>query len=304
MPCYDPRTLYRPHDGSKPTFEKPKHKTSRAVEVPCNVCIGCKLDYERDWSVRMVHQARTSGAAEFVTLTYADENVPYGGHFVHEHFTKAIKHLRDANPDRQLKYFMTAEYQKNGNPHFHFALFGLPLDDKRYFKSENGRPYYTSETLEKAWQGRGFHLTAELNLKTAAYMARYMLKDTTTKNAPKHWVYVDREGRCHDRQAPYATMSTRPAIGREWFDRYAKSDIYQSDGMVHIDGKMFPPPRTYDRWYEQQDPEHFAVIQEEREQRSKELKARWERTRERRAVKEESKKLKLKAGKRRKSGVL
>lgn len=49
------------------------------VEVPCGHCVGCRIDYSRMWSCRLLCELQTQPAGSksyFVTLTYDDDHVP------------------------------------------------------------------------------------------------------------------------------------------------------------------------------------------------------------------------------------
>ena len=64
MPCYHPITGYRakrpnPETGRFPiVFNHKDGWIDRKVNLPCGKCIGCKLEYSRQWAVRCTHEAQ------------------------------------------------------------------------------------------------------------------------------------------------------------------------------------------------------------------------------------------------------
>lgn len=46
------------------------------VQIPCGKCIGCRLDYARQWSDRMLMEAECHENNYFITLTYDDDQIP------------------------------------------------------------------------------------------------------------------------------------------------------------------------------------------------------------------------------------
>lgn len=73
---------------------------------------------------------------------------------------------------------MCGEYGENyGRPHFHACVFGLDFPD-RVIHSRTGSDHfiYRSEILEKLWPF-GFSSVADFSFETAAYVARYVMKN-------------------------------------------------------------------------------------------------------------------------------
>ncbi len=60
----------------------------------------------------------------------------------------------------------------------------------------------------------------------------------------------------------YATMSRRPGIGRDWFEKYS-GDVFPSDEVI-ARGQKSKPPRYYLDLLERQDPEAASEIKRER----------------------------------------
>ena len=85
MPCYNPQKAYfkrnpNPETGKYSLTFHPKNsnKELAPVETHCGRCIGCRLEYSRQWAVRCIHEAKMHKHNEFITLTYSEENIPNG----------------------------------------------------------------------------------------------------------------------------------------------------------------------------------------------------------------------------------
>ena len=136
------------------------------VTVPCGKCIGCRLEYSRQWANRCMLELQYHDSSYFVTLTYNEEHVPrsyYGNPETGEalpsltlckrDFQLFMKRLRKRFSDDTIRFFMCGEYGPTTfRPHYHAILFGLHLDDLVPFsRSEQGFQYYTSESLQACW---------------------------------------------------------------------------------------------------------------------------------------------------------
>jgi hypothetical protein len=49
------------------------------LKIPCGRCIGCRLEYSRQWAMRCHHEASLHTFNSFITLTYDPENLPQDG---------------------------------------------------------------------------------------------------------------------------------------------------------------------------------------------------------------------------------
>lgn len=136
MPCYYPITGYRakyvnPETGKRPLVFNPNEGfRDMPVTVPCGRCIGCRLEYSRQWAVRCVHEASMHDENSFITLTYAPEHLPYDTSIHKEELQRFYKRFRkklDAiygrtkyydeekekwryKPNKPIRYFSSGEY--------------------------------------------------------------------------------------------------------------------------------------------------------------------------------------------------
>ena len=67
----------------------------------------------------------------------------------------------------------------------------------------------------------------------------------------------------------FSRMSTRPAIGRRWIERYWE-EVYPRDSVV-LNGREQKPPRYYDKWMDQHHPEVMMLVREKRYEESQDL---------------------------------
>lgn len=271
MPCIKPLEAWQTSEGLKFAKDEKAHRFNhKPIKLACRNCIGCRIDKSREWAVRIMHEQSLHAENMFITLTYNDEHLPRDQGLHHDHFKDFMKRLRrwaDYNLDgRKISYYMCGEYgAKFGRPHYHAIIFNLRMPDaKKYGKLWN------SEILERLW-GKGYTSIGNVTLQSAAYVARYIMKKVTGDQAEKHYIkaLVDEEtGEIVDRfevEPEYNRMSTRPAIGKEWFKLYSK-DFGENpeEQQIHINGKAFPMPSYYLRQLEAQDPKKYEQIMEAR----------------------------------------
>lgn len=205
-----------------------------------------------------MHEAQLHEANSFCTLTYNDDSVPYQGQLVKWHVQDFIKRLR-AKLDYHygakypLRYYLCGEYgEEFDRPHFHVCLFGHDFRGDRVPLSRVQTGFlYSSEVLDTTW-GHGFCSVGELTFESAAYVARYVTKKVTGKNAAEHYTRVDGvTGEIYQKEPEFAMMSLKPGIGADWFKKY-KSDVYNYDYVV-VNGMKMRPPKFYDRLLERDD---------------------------------------------------
>lgn len=272
MPCYRPLHAWQrrePNGEGKRAvvFKEPHAQFSGSYEylaLPCGRCIGCRLEYSRQWAVRILHEAKCHEHNSFITLTYADEYLPSNSSLDKRDFQKFIKRFRADVFERAgttIRFYHCGEYgDKTQRPHYHACIFGWSFPDREIWRTnhQTKQRYYRSEQLERLWPF-GISVIGDLTFESAAYVARYVVKKINGKQASAHY---------GNRIPEYATMSRRPGIGANFFARY-RSDIYPSDQVI-IRGKAAKPPRFYDSQFEILDPEGFARVKEERKRRGME----------------------------------
>lgn len=279
MGCTRPLKGYRASGGGVVFSTKDGGFTDRHVELPCGQCIGCRLERSRQWAVRCMHEAQTHEANAFVTLTYDPEHLPSNGSLVVEDWQKFAKRLRkQVGP---FRFLHCGEYgERLGRPHYHACLFGLDFAEDR---QEYKKSLFISDSLNRIW-GKGDTVIGNLTFESAAYVARYVVKKITGKTAEQHYQRLDQvTGELYQLKPEYSTMSRRPGIGYEWYQKF-KQEVYPMDEVV-ARGRLCKPPRYYDKILEQEDPQTYERVR--RERKAKALAHQSDNTWQRLRVKEE-----------------
>lgn len=262
MPCYSPITAYRARslseNGKRPlVFNRKDGYLDMEVQIPCGQCIGCRLEYSRQWALRCVHESQMHQENSFITLTYNNENLPEDFSVCKKELQKFFKRLRK-NTGIKIRYFACGEYgDKNGRPHYHALIFGYDFPDKVLHTKSNDHLLYTSAILDKCWQKKGWALIGDMSFESAAYVARYQLKKFTgsEEEVNRYYQVLDEEtGEIIDRSPEFCLMSRRPGIGSTWFDKY-RTDTDKD--FVTLNGVKMSLPRFYDDLLEASDPAEF-----------------------------------------------
>ena len=278
MTCYHPLLAYK-HEG-KVVFNKP-FAFARGFNLPCGQCIGCRLNYSRQWAIRCVHEAQMHEENCFITLTFNDEALNLRKNPLSldvEEFQKFMKRLRN-KVGNKVRFFHCGEYgEKNGRPHYHALLFGYDFPDKKLWSKRDDVMLYTSQQLQDLWP-HGFVTIGNMNFHTAAYVARYIMKKQTGENSEEHYTRWDPlTGEGSQIKPEYCTMSRRPGIGATWLEKY-KADVYPHDYVV-INGHKVKPPRFYDKQlpedeYEQLKAQRIAVADDPIDKYGPEMDKLW-----------------------------
>lgn len=268
MPCYFPlqATFSLREDGKKSIkfsstnarlFSKGiKSLGDSNLSLPCGRCMGCRLEKSRQWAVRCLHESKCYEDNCFVTLTYSPENLPKDGSLVRKHVQDFLKRLRDRFSDRKIRVFYCGEYgDKLARPHYHLCLFNFDFSDKERLFKIHEHWNFSSKILSDLWKF-GMSSVTGFSFETAAYVARYCTKKINGSAADDHYA---------GRVPEFAGMSLKPGIGKPWYDRFAKSDLFPHDNLV-VRGAKCKPPRYYDILRDREDPEGFAKAKLAREE--------------------------------------
>lgn len=259
MPCYHPIRMYRVCSGrNKETGKWPLTPNptlgyaDMPVDVPCGRCIGCRLEYSRQWAVRAIHEAKFHEKNSFITLTYAPEYLPQGGTLVVKDTQDFLKRLRKAVSPAKVRFMCAGEYgTRYSRPHYHLLIFGYDFPDKYPYKIVHGYIYYRSPQLERLWPF-GISMIGDVTFESAAYVARYIVKKVKGSEELKDSIY-------QGRKAEFMTMSRKPGIAHDWIEKY-KDSVYAVDSVIFRDNIRCKPPRFYDAYLEVTDPERFARV--------------------------------------------
>ena len=199
------------------------------IYLPCGHCIGCANDYSKMWASRICLEASFHQANCFITLTYADCNLPKS--LQKRDFQLFMKRLRK-EIGVPVRYFACGEVgegkgsREGYNPHFHAIIFGFDFPDKVFLKrSSSGLVIYRSSLLEKIWE-KGLCSIGDVSPESAQYVSKYSMKRKITG--------VD----CGE----FVLMSRRPGIGVQGFNE----DDYMTD-KLYLHGRKYKIPRFFDK---------------------------------------------------------
>lgn len=183
--------------------------------LPCQKCLGCKLDYSKMWGLRGLLESQQWKYNCFITLTYNNAHLPKDKNLHKEDVQDFLKRLRKNYTGKQsriwnnkdgsqiveypIRTFYSGEYgDLFYRSHFHVGIFNWAPNDLKFLKyNKYGDPLYTSKQVERLWSIKGtdgkyhqigFVTVEEMNFNTAQYIARYTVKkcfndhDQTIKN--------------------------------------------------------------------------------------------------------------------------
>uniref|UniRef100_A0AAU8B0E5 Replication initiator protein n=1 Tax=Dulem virus 154 TaxID=3145631 RepID=A0AAU8B0E5_9VIRU len=252
-------------------------------EIPCGKCIGCRLEYSRQWANRCLLELQYHKSAYFVTLTYDDLHAPetwYGDPDTGEakraytlrkrDFQLFMKRLRKQT-GQELRYFAAGEYgSKTFRPHYHAIIYGLELNDLEFYKvSELGFNYYNSPLVNRAWScynkdkrsitPLGFAVVAEVTWETCAYTARYTAKKNNTEGEDYF--------QSMNLEPPFTLMSRRPGIGAQYFEdhpelfEHAYINVATEKG-----GRKFRSPKYFFNLLERENPALASDLKAQRKE--------------------------------------
>lgn len=242
----------------------------RDIKIPCGKCIGCRLDYSRQWADRMMLELDHSKKAIFATLTYNNENVPVivddydcplGLSLWKPDLQDFMKRLRSRAKfeNLEIRFYGAGEYGSNTRrPHYHIIIFGIGLDDfgdlVRRGQNELGQPYFTSEEFSDIWS-KGFTLITEVSWNTFAYVSRYVMKKAYADDV-EYW-----------QQPEFSLMSRRPGIGAYYFESHPDCVDYSSIYLRSKDGSVkVGVPKYFLNKLKQFDPEKYDSIMQARKE--------------------------------------
>lgn len=296
--CMDGHTAYKAKIFNPAPYYKEEYETVdiyakqllkdpyyRKVQIiPCGKCIGCRLEYSRQWATKGCLEAEEWKDNWFLTVTYDDEHLPKaqpaidektgeemqpnpGGTLKSTDMTNFMKKLRTYYERKYnhkgIRFMGCGEYgSDSGRAHMHIICYNLPImQENLRFHEYNGNyePLFRCPELEEIWQ-KGMIVAAEVNWNTCAYVARYVTKKVGLPADKEHYKNLGIE-------PEFFRMSRKPGIGRKWFEDH-KDEIYKKDEIIiqkYGGGTMkVKPPRYYDKLYDIENHEGLEKIKDKR----------------------------------------
>lgn len=225
-----------PHVDFDKILEQSIRENFSIVPIPCGQCLECRLNHAQQWADRCTMEAMKYKYNWFITLTYDDDHYPVNGSLNIGDLQNFMKRLRKKFPDYKVRYFACGEYGDTSlRPHYHMALFNLPLNDLSYefeqFKNgkyisylrpnNKGQLQY-SRTIYDLWQHKGIISIAPFTYETACYISQYVTKKVEGRSKK---FYLD-----HGLAPEFITMSRRPGLGYDYYDKkmFVDNIVYQN----------------------------------------------------------------------------
>lgn len=232
--------------------------------IPCGQCIGCRLDYSRQWANRLMMELEDHDPSDcwFLTLTY-DPKFETPDHILSSNTETGEatltlnkrdvqlfhKRLRKEFPRKNLRFWLSGEYgESTARPHYHGIYFSLCLDgfdpsDRRnvWCRTDQGFTLYHWPKLDEVW-GLGRVIIAPVTWDTCAYTARYVCKKLTGPLAD----FYEVQGIIPE----FSLMSRKPGIARHYFESLEDFDPTKKLSLsTNTKGLTFSPPRYFkDLW--------------------------------------------------------
>lgn len=246
------------------------------VKIPCGKCIGCRLDYSRQWANRCMLEAQyhPEGTCWFFTITYNDKYVPKvvtqdpeTGKSVPAYtlrkrdFQLFMKRLRKAFSDDRIRFFAAGEYgSETFRPHYHAVIFGLHLVDLEPWSKSKNFQLFTSKSIAKIWS-MCYNKNMESSLCKEGYASlapesfeeegkvyepygRIVISPCTWETCAYTARYTAKKSNTlypefferFGLQAPFTLMSRRPGIGRQYYEDHPDLFDYRYINVSGEDG--------------------------------------------------------------------
>ena len=245
----------------------PRYQQKLYVKVPCGRCSGCRMDYAKSWSNRLMMENIYHDSSWFITLTYDNDNCPMSDDLMHytlrkcdwQLFMKRLRESQDKLYGRKLRFLACGEYGGNTfRPHYHAIIFGLQLEDLvKCGVSGSGFTLFKSDYLASIWKN-GMVEVGVVTSGSCAYVARYVVKKNSQGSNEDYAAFgIEPE---------FILMSRKPGLGYQYFmDHYDK--IYDSDKIYlksDLGGSVIRPPRAFDKLMNDIDPFLLDNVKQQR----------------------------------------
>lgn len=207
--------------------------------VPCGYCNFCLEMLRNDWTFRVSVEVRHSDTAYFITLTYADEFIPFmvDGQVERiasygpdpEKFANVLPTLCKMDVQKffrkirkvlgvKFRYFVVGQYgETTGRPHYHVIFFNLPKE--------------ALYMLQGLWQFGNIDI-GDINPASIHYVTGYVIARR-------------KADRAIERALPFALMSRRPGIGAKYLVTHRYFHKYKHQGYSETNGIKARLPRYY-----------------------------------------------------------
>lgn len=193
-----------------------KPRNIHGKRVPCGHCIGCRMNKQREWSLRIKFENMSHIHSYFITLTYEDAYLAKNYSLVPNDLSNWLKRIRYYTA-KELRYYACGEYGGDSKrPHYHVILFGLSSTELQTY-------------LPKTWQN-GFFYFKPLNEKRISYTTGYVMKKLFG-NTKKEFISCGMV-------PPFSRMSK--GMGKDFVLKNA--DYFRQRPVFRFDGKSYVMP--------------------------------------------------------------
>lgn len=206
----------------------------------------------------------------FVTLTYNQVHLPLDYSLSPRHAETWLKRLRFVLDPLRIRYFLCGEYGgQHLRPHYHAIIFGFDFPDRTPWRiTSSGAPSFRSALLERTWT-LGNCEVGTLTPESAGYVAGYSVKKINGEASAEHYRRMNpNTGEIHQVIPEFVRMSSRPGIGRAWYDQHGR-DAFPSDFLI-VDGQRKAVPRYYKRILDEEKPKLATKVDVARKKRGRE----------------------------------
>ena len=263
MPCYKPYLGFQSPSG-KVYFSPDRKNEWPMIPIPCGKCLGCRLEYSRQWAIRCTKEASLHKDNCFITITYDDKFLPKKGvskkdcqDFL-KRLRRSIEYHNLSCCETGLRYFLCGEYgSRTCRAHYHAILFGFRPSDLISFGYENGHNIYISPFLTDVW-GMGNVIVGEsVTFESCAYVARYIMKQYEKKGDSSYdeFYKIFRKD--------FILSSRRPAIGFGFFEKNQR-ELERLDKVLIRDGVVSLPPKYFSKKLKERNPERYEELKQKR----------------------------------------
>lgn len=174
---------------------------------PCNQCLSCLLNRQHQWASRLTLEGLTHSKAQFITLTYDNDNLTTDPVQLKKNFQKFIMRYRKRT-GTQPRYYACLEYgTRFERPHYHAIFFGADTRLVRSIASRSDNKnliIYVDPNIENTWKHGSTYVKAcdssNLMMSITNYVAGYILKGKWNNKGSS--------------KAEWALMSRKPYIGQ------------------------------------------------------------------------------------------
>lgn len=215
------------------------------VFYPCGHCPACLKNKRSEKALRGYLESLSHENSVFLTLTYSDDNLPRNSKGIptlcKAQFDSFVKRLRSFL-NVPIRVLASGEYSSTGRPHYHCCFFGVDVDafiegTQHYHENSHGLVLEDFKIWSEKINGEkvtlGGCLIAPFDIKTAFYVAKYLIKSVQDKQ--------DYEALSIEPEFVY--QSRRPALGKQYALEHR--DRLLKDGFIRCKGRKFKIPRYF-----------------------------------------------------------